>query len=171
MKLTCALASAAALALATGCAIQQPQTAEEFRQMVPGATFGKTETFEVKRPLAQVAETFQKRAPACLSVSVRTTSQTTTSYQVIDTDYKPTVRVTPQRAELHLQQHHRSGVIKVSKEPEGGYYLMVVDAYPATATSTRVQIFSPSIGVAPIVTAVKGWANGDNLGCPDMTKR
>lgn len=163
--------SMAAVVLLAGCALQQPQTPEEFRQMVPGATFGKTETFEVSRPFPQVADTFQKRAPACLNVSVRTTSQTATSYQVIDTDYKPTVRVTPQRAELHVQQHHRTGVIKVSKEPEGGYYLMVVDAYPAAAGKTRVQIFGPSIGVAPLVTAVKGWASGDNLGCPDLTKR
>lgn len=163
--------TAAAAALLAGCTLSQPLTPDEFRQAIPGAMLGKSETFEVNRAFSDVAKTFQDRAPACLNVAVRTTSQTTTSYQVIDTVYKPTVRVTPARAELHLQQHHKSGVIKVAKEPEGGYYLMVVDAYPVAAGKTRVQTFGPSIGVDVLMRAFKGWATGENLGCPDLTKR
>jgi len=37
-----------------GCA-QQPQTAQEFREAIPGAFMGKVQTFEAKRPLAAVA--------------------------------------------------------------------------------------------------------------------
>ena len=74
-----------------GCATQQPQNAEEFRKAAPGAFLMGSETFEVNRPLSAVAAAWQRRAPECLNASVRTTSQTSTSYQVITTTYKPTV--------------------------------------------------------------------------------
>lgn len=154
----------------TGCATQQPQNAEEFRQAIPGAFMAKTETFEVSRGVDDIAKTFQKKAPECLQVTVRTVSRTSTSYQSIVTDYKPTVVVTKQRAELHLQRHFRSGVINVGKEPQGGYYVVVADAYPVSKTQTRLKIYMPSIGFDPVLQAIKGWAGGNNLGCPDMTK-
>jgi hypothetical protein len=156
--------------LVAGCATQHPQNAEEFRRAVPGAFMAKTETFEVNRSFRDVAETFQRRAPECLNVRVRMTSQTTNSYQVIVTSYKPTVVATKERAELHVQQHHEKGVMKVAKEPEGGYYLLVADAYPVGAGRTRVQWFGPSRGYDVLIRAVKGWASGENLGCPDLTK-
>ena len=157
------------LALA-GCATSHPQNAEEFRRAVPGAFMMKTETFEVSRSMRDVAETFQRKAPECLNIRVRMTSQTSTSYQVIVTRYTPTVVATKERAELHVQQHHESGVMKVTKEPEGGYYLLVADAYPLDAKRTRVEMFGPSRGYDALVRAVKGWASGENLGCPDLTK-
>lgn len=156
--------------LLSGCATHHPQSAEEFRQAVPRAYLAKTETFEVNRPLRDVAQTFQEKALECLNVTTKTTSQTNTSYQVIVTAYKPTVVVTEERAELHVQQHHKAGVLKVTEEPEGGYYLLVTDAYPVDKNRTRVQLFGPSLGYDVLIRAVKGWASGENLGCPDMTK-
>jgi hypothetical protein len=128
------------------------------------------ETFDVERPFSQVASTFQKMGPNCLSKTIKTTSQTTTSYQVIVTTYKPTVVVTSQKAELHVQQHHDQGVLAVSKEPEGGYYLLVADAQPVTQTRTRIDLYRPSMGHRVLIQAVKNWATGDNVGCPDLTK-
>jgi len=156
--------------LLAGCATQLPQTADEFRKAVPGAFMAKTETVEVARPFRDVAASFQKRAPECLDVTVEATSRTTTSYQVIVTAYKPTVVVTGQRAELHVQQDHKSGVMKVYTEPAGGHYLFVADAYPLESNRTRLQLFGPSRGYDVLIRAVKGWASGENLGCPDMTK-
>jgi hypothetical protein len=152
-----------------GC-ISHPQTAEEFRKAVPGAFSATVETFDVERPFSQVASTFQKMGPNCLSKTIKTTSQTTTSYQVIVTTYKPTVVVTSQKAELHVQQHHDQGVLAVSKEPEGGYYLLVADAQPVTQTRTRIDLYRPSMGHRVLIQAVKNWATGDNVGCPDLTK-
>ncbi|HKQ34830.1 MAG TPA: hypothetical protein VJT11_05960 [Nitrospiraceae bacterium] len=152
-----------------GC-ISHPQTAEEFRKAVPGAFSAKVETFEVDRPFGQVASTFKKMGPNCLSKTIKTTSQTTTSYQVIVTTYKPTVLVMGKKAELHVQQHHEQGVINVSKEPDGGYYLLVVDAQPVTQTKTRIDLYRPSMGHGVLIQAVKNWATGENVGCPDLTK-
>lgn len=156
--------------LMSGCVTSHPQNAEEFRVAVPGAFMAMTETVEVDRAFSDVSATFQKRATECLNVKVEMTEQSATSYHVVVTAYKPTVMVSDQRAELHVQQHHEKGVLNVTKEPEGGYYLLVADAYPIENNRTRLELFGPSRGYDVLIRAVKGWANGENLGCPDMTK-
>jgi len=154
----------------SGCVTSHPQTAQEFREAVPGAFLAEVETFEVDRSFEDVAQTFQEKAPNCLSGRVKTTSQTNMSYQVIVTDYTPTVHASEERVEIHLQQHHVQGVMKVTEEPDGGYFLLVTDAYPLSEQSTRIEMFRPSMGYKPIIAAIKGWATGDNMGCPDLTK-
>jgi hypothetical protein len=156
--------------LLSGCVTSHPQTAEEFRKAVPGAFMAKVETFEVNRPFRDVARTFQKKAPECLNLRIKTTERSSTSYHVVVTAYKPTVRVSAQRAELHVQQHHEAGVMNVTKEPEGGYYLLVTDAYPLDKNRTRIDMFAPSMGHDVLISAIKGWATGKNVGCPDLTK-
>ena len=94
--------------LSTGCAIKHPQNAEEFRQGAPGAFMGTKLSYEVNRPFQEVADSWQKQAPKCLDARVRTESSTNTSYQVIVTKYNPTVIVSKNKAELHLQQLHVS---------------------------------------------------------------
>ena len=155
--------------LVGGCA-QQPQTAQEFREAIPGAFMGKVQTFEAKRPLAAVAKTFQARAPECLNVAVRSVSQSSTSYQNILTVYHATVVNNPQKAELHLQRDFKSGVLVPGKVPPGGLYYLVADATPVGKGTTRIDIYGPSVGTDTLIRAITGWANGDNLGCPDMTK-
>ena len=154
----------------SGCVTSHPQNARDFRAAVPGAFMAKVEKYEVNQPYEKVAARFKKMAPKCLNVSIKTTSQTRTSYQVIVTDYKPTVIVGKTRAELHVQQHHRQGVLKVTEEPEGGYYLMVVDAIKLGKDKTRIEYYGPSSGYDTMVKAIKGWASGKNIGCPDLTK-
>ena len=165
MKRIAVVASLAAVACAP-----MPQTAEEFRKAVPGAVMAKTDSYEVNRSMKDVAATFRRKAPECLNVSVRTVSQTTTSYQNILTEYKPTVVVNGERAELHVQQLHKTGVMYPSKPPEGGIYLLVADAFPLPGNRTRIQTYGPSKGYDVLYRAVRGWASGENVGCPDMTK-
>ena len=153
----------------SGC-ISHPQTADEFRKAVPGAWSAKVETFEVNRPFGQVANTFQKMGPNCLAKTIKTTSQTNMSYQVIVTTYKPTVLVSEKKAELHVQFHHDQGVVNVSKEPDGGYFLLVADASPVNQSKTRIDLYRPSMGHGVLIQAVRNWATGDNVGCPDLTK-
>jgi hypothetical protein len=156
--------------LAGGCAGKMPQTADEFRQMAPGAFMVQVQSFEVKRSPREIGETFRRRAPECLNVTVRTTSQTATSYQVIDTAYKATVIAGSDKAELHLQQKHLKGVVAVYEEPADGHYLFVVDAVPAGARAAKVQIIGPSRGYDVVVRAIRAWADGSSTGCPDLTK-
>jgi hypothetical protein len=172
MKSAAALTSILVTVFLSGCAVMSghPQTAEEFRKAVPGAYLGKVESFEVNRPFRDVAGTFQKKAPECLHMTIKTTSQTNMSYQVIVTTYNPTVLVSADKAELHLQQHHEAGVLNVTKEPEGGYYLLVADAVPVDRNTTRVDLYRPSVGFDVLIKGIKGWASGDIQGCPDLTK-
>ena len=156
--------------LVSGCVTSHPQNAEEFRAAVPGAFMAMTETVEVNRSFSDVAATFRKKAPECLNVKVEMTERSATSYHVVLTAYNPTVVVSDQRAELHVQQHHEKGVLNVTEEPDGGYYLLVADAYPIENNRTRLELFGPSRGYDVLIRAVKGWASGENLGCPDMTK-
>ena len=163
------IACAVLCTVLAGCA-QQPQNAQEFREAIPGAFMGKVRTFEAKRPLRDVAKTFQARAPECLNVSVRSVSQSSTSYQNILTVYKATVVSNPQKAELHLQRDFKSGVLVPGKVPPGGLYMLVADATPVDKGTTRIDIYGPSVGTDTLVRAISGWATGENLGCPDMTK-
>ncbi len=160
------------VAVLTGCGTM-PQTADEFRKAVPGAVTGKVETFDVNRPFGAVAKTFEKKGPECLNKTVSVTSTTPGKYgPVVSTytvTYKPTVRVTKKKAELHVQQH-TDNTLKVHKEPEGGYYLLVADAYPVSKNKTRVDLYCPAIGHKVLIKAVKGWGTGENVGCPDLTQ-
>lgn len=170
MKRIIILTTLALTAIVSGCVTSHPQNARDFRTAVPGAFMAKVEKYEVAQPYSKVAARFKKMAPKCLNVSIKTTSQTRQSYQVIVTDYKPTVVVGKNRAELHVQQHHAKGVMKVTKEPAGGYYLMVFDAIKAGKNKTRIEYYGPSMGHETMIKAIKGWASGKNVGCPDLTK-
>ena len=162
---------APAAALLASCAVQHPQNAEEFRQYVPTATFGKVQTFEAKRPFRDVAKTFQAKAPECLNIAVRTVETSSTSNINVLTTYKPTVVVNEKRAELHVQRSLKGNVIVPGKPPEGGDYFLVADATPLDRSRTRIDIYAPSMGATTLVRAVTGWATGENVGCPDLTKR
>ena len=153
----------------TGC-VKHPQTAQEFRVAIPDAFMAEVETIEVNRPFDEVAKTFKKKAPKCLDVRIKTVSQSSTSYQVLIAQYHPTVVVSPKKAELHLQRHYESGVMNVSEEPKNGYYLLVVDAVPISKNKTKIVLYRPSIGFDSLITYIKGWASGKNLGCPDLTQ-
>lgn len=160
------------IAVLAGCGAM-PLTAEEFRLAVPKSMMAKMETFEVKRPFRAVARTFKKQAPKCLNKTVTITSTTPGTYAPITSTYtvtyKPTVIVSKKKVELHVQ-HHTDNTIKVYKEPEGGYFLLVVDAYPIKKNRTRVDIYRPSVGYKVLIKAVKGWSTGKNVGCPDLTQ-
>ena len=170
MKTAFSIIMALLITVLTGCVTSHPQNAAEFRAAVPGAFLAKVEKYEVSQPLEKVASRLQKMAPKCLNVRIKTVSQSSTSYQVIVTDYKPTVIVGDDRAELHIQQHHVQGVMKITEEPQGGYYLMVFDAIKVDAGTTRIEYYGPSVGHESLIKAVKGWASGENVGCPDLTK-
>lgn len=161
--------SMALAALLSACG-SMPQTAQEFREAVPTAFMGEVQHFEASRSFREIARTFQTKAPECLNVSVRTVSQTGTSYQNIVAVYRSTVLVSDKKAELHVQRKYEKGVISPYKEPEGGHYVLVADATPVDRGRTRIDIYGPSKGLDVLIKAVKGWATGQNVGCPDMTK-
>jgi hypothetical protein len=154
----------------SACSIHHPQSAEEFRQVIPTAFMGGVESFEVDRSFKDIGATFQKKAPQCLNIKIESVTQSNTSYHRVVTAYNPSVRISADKAEMILQQHHESGVIAVSEVPKGGYYLFVVDAIPLAKNKSKVDIYGPTMGYDTLIKAIKGWATGTNLGCPDLTR-
>jgi hypothetical protein len=162
-----------AVLLLAGCATFQPsQTAEEFRRAASAALLPRTGAIEVDRSLQDVTATFRKYAPECLDGTTTATTKTYTNYREIIrtyvTTYKPRVVVTPERVELHVQWH-TNGEIHVSRVPEGGAYRLVADAYSMSDGRTRLQWFDVTAGQDFLLDAIKGWASGQNLQCPDLT--
>jgi len=166
------LAIVAGLLLA-GCAVFLPsQTAEEFRREASASLLPRTGAIEVDRPLHDIAAAFAKNAPGCLEGTTTATTKTITARREIIrtyvTTYRPRVVLTPERVELHVQWH-TDGEIHVSPVPEGGAYRLVADAYPVGDNRARLQWFDVTAGQDFLVDAVKGWATGQNLQCPDLT--
>ena len=165
---------AAALALG-GCG-GMPKNAEEFRQFtlertrVLGAMSVAKETFEVERPFREVSSTLQKKANECLKVVVRRTGTDKYGYTRSSVDtFKPTFIASSGKAELHVQLK-RSAVVEVGAPPDGAYRV-VLDATPVAAKQTRIDIYTMSVDDSLLQRTLRGWARGDNLGCPDLTKR
>jgi hypothetical protein len=156
-----------------GCASSMPKNAEEFRQFtverarvvgwMPGVV--PKETFEVGRPFRDVSSTLQKKANECLKVAIRWATSRTSG---VDT-YKPTFVAGANKAELHVQLR-RGAVIEVGAPPDGAYRF-VLDATPLAAQRTRIEIYTWSTDDGLLLRAMRGWVKGDNLGCPDLTKR
>ena len=165
---------AAALVLG-GCG-GMPKNAEEFRQFtlertrVLGAMSVAKETFEVERPFREVSSTLQKKANECLKVVVRRTGTDKYGYTRSSVDtFKPTFIASSGKAELHVQLK-RSAVVEVGAPPDGPYRV-VLDATPVAAKRTRIDIYTMSIDDSLLQRTLRSWARGDNLGCPDLTKR
>ncbi|MCL5801607.1 MAG: hypothetical protein M1283_03665 [Gammaproteobacteria bacterium] len=147
-----------------------PMTPAEYRQAAKsGSRLSMVETFEVNRPFAEVAGTLQKKSPECLSFRLGSTRKpmiggsTTTHYYART---KQTVLVSAKRAELHFQVRYNN---VVNKEPQDGRYVLVADAYPVGNGKTRVDIYRRT-KAGLLAQAIRGWASGENLGCPDQTK-
>ena len=160
-----------ALALCSSACFHMPQTADEFRQAVPRSFSAKHQSYEVERDYRKVAAALQRRGPQCLNVSVEVTSRGHGSSSHWIDHYKPTVVVGKQRTELHLQQHKEMKMlIKPHKEPEGGYYMLVVDAERLGRNRVKVDMYAPRLGYDHLVEAVDAWIRGTHDLCPDMAE-
>ncbi len=156
-----------------------PKNAEEFREMVrSGARLNlKTvESFEVARPFADVSATLRKRTDECLRVTM--TAQGTARGNVgafvertTTHTYKPTVIATAQKTELHVQMKRAGGGTHELGAPPDGYYRVVLDAVPVGQNRTKIDMYINSADDNLIRNALRGWVQGTNLGCPDVTKR
>jgi hypothetical protein len=161
-----------ALAFAVAGCGMAPKNAQEFRQATrDGVRLGLTsmETFEVERPLREVSSTLRRKASECLNVSVNWSATNTygNTRSGVHT-YKPTFLANADKAELHLQRKRSGGGDVDVGAPADGFYDVVVDAIPVSPKRTRIEIYQ---GDKLMRTALRGWAKGDNLGCPDLTKR
>jgi hypothetical protein len=149
-----------------------PKNADEFRQATrDGVRLGLTsvETFEVDRPLREVSASLQRKANECLNASVKwsATNAYGNTRSGVHT-YKPTFVANADKAELHVQRKRSGGGDVDVGAPADGFYDLVVDAIPVSPKRTRIEIYQ---GDKLMRSALRGWTTGNNLGCPDLTKR
>jgi hypothetical protein len=144
-----------------------PKTATEYRKAVDGHMLANNEKFETNRPYAEVSRIFKKKANECLNYTLNA-SRSGSSNSFETARVKTVVTSSAKHTELQvLLKNLRPNVYMAEGTPDGAFWL-VADAYPAEKGHTRVEIYRGS-GVA-IAEAIKGWANGEERGCPDPLK-
>jgi hypothetical protein len=168
MKIRGLVAALPAVALA-GCTLN-PMTADEFRSTVKGSSLlGKTETFEVKRPVSEVARSFRKKAQECLNFKLSSTEKPMigigSSTKVFAIAKGKVLQPDSNRVELHFQVE---SIGDMAKEPPDGNYYLVADAQGLGKDRTRVDVYRSAAAV--VAAAVRAWASGEEQGCPDPTR-
>lgn len=129
------------------------------------------DVFEVNRPLAQVESVFRKKADECLRAQVASRREMGNGiYRREIRVFIPKVVADKQRVRLTVQTTTIEGTTEVGPIPDDGWYVLVADAYPVDAKTTRVESYVQWPGWRSAFKAVKHWSNGTNMGCPDMTK-
>jgi hypothetical protein len=155
--------------LLSGCG-SMPHTPDILVQNAKdGSMFSDKEVFVVKRPIEQVTDVFRKKSAECLNVQITRTWRENGALRKEERAYKPSMTVNKQRTRLMLQTKVLNNT-DLGGPPPDGWYMMVADAYPVDKNTTRVESYVQWTGENIVFKAVKHWANGTNMGCPDMTK-
>jgi len=155
-----------------GCA-SQSKTAAQLRDNVErNVTFSSREVFEVKKPYRQVSDTLRKKWLECLD------STTTGSFhrggKTFGTEtniYKPNVAVTDRRTELTLQHKVTgTGLTQLGGPPPEGFFIIVTDVYSVDKNTSRVDVQKHTPGYVGVIKAIRAWAEGTSMGCPDLAQ-
>ena len=144
-----------------------PKTVTEFRAaMLGGAAFSKQETHNINREFSVVVSDVKRKSTECLNFGyTRTTRYGVNMSQTTDI-YHPRVRVVGNsKAEMTMQIER---LPKSTSAPEGGYYVFLADIQKTGADKTRMAMYGSSFPTwQAIFDAIKGWAEGKNVKCPD----
>jgi hypothetical protein len=169
-----ALPLIAVVFLVGGCAIGgvggPPQNAEDLRVLVRLSPFKSVETFEVARSFQDVTSTLRKKDKECLAVIVNWQCTNCIFKTTGTITFKTTLVTNANRTELHFQRKGGSGGHEIGAPPDGPYRI-VLDAFPAGSNRTKIDLYVRSIDDNRLRDAFRGWVQGTNLGCPDMTRR
>jgi len=165
---TIVLAAAANLG---GCALvfgPTPQNASDFRHLVEKNGAGVTQdTYQVNAPFAKVADRVRKKSAECLAQTLtecRGSKCDGTQYT-----FNPRFSNRRNSAELTVQVKVSDGVTFNGAPPKGGLFVAVADLTRKGPEKTQVAMYGLSMGMYKYIPkAVKHWADGSNLGCPNF---
>lgn len=173
MRVTHVIVFAAVASLA-GCAFgPTPQTAKQFRETVKKGGFGSLqEAYRVKDRYARVAGRVRRQSAECLRRVLTIQSCVNGSCSNTDYIFKPKFSRTRRGSELSVQVKMRPdhNVYVGGPPPKGGMFVAVADITPAAHHTAHVAVYGMSMGMYQYIPkAVKHWADGSNLGCPDFS--
>ena len=167
----CALLSA--IAVVSGCASLQSKTADDLRTNVKsGGSFTSKDIFEVKKPYRQVSDTLKKKWLECLDSTGRSAiHRGGNTFGSATNTYTPKAATNDQRTELTLQHKvSGKGITQVGGPPPEGFFIIVTDVYPVDRGTSRVEVQKHTPGYDAVMKAVRGWAEGSSMACPDLSQ-
>lgn len=172
MKLQIALRLTFCAALCGCGSLGQPMSPSEFREQVSHSSFATVQSFDAARPYQQVVDTLRKKANECLAVATTSSGTVfqgnTPTRETSHAVYKPTLAATDNKTELAVQIDFGEHVL-VQKVPEGGMYILVAEAVPVDAQTTKVTIYRGKLGKAQdIDDAIRSWVKGTGSSCPNL---
>jgi hypothetical protein len=144
-----------------------PKTVSEFRTAVTqGASFMTHETYIINREFPVVVKNVGDKSKECLGFGYTTRTTVGTSSRQTNVTYHPTVKlISNGKAEMFLQEKRTPQPIG---SPEGGAYIFLADINRVSETNTRITMYGPTFPTwTPIFSAIKGWAEGKSVKCPD----
>lgn len=104
-------------------------------------------------------------------VVLTTTSQAGARMGEQTLTYTPTLVIGKNRSELSVQKNVSGDGMIMGKAPNKGLYIFLADLSKADNNKSRLDIYQITyMGTDQMVSAVKNWASGKNLSCPDLTK-
>lgn len=156
-----------------GCAAA-PKSASEFRQAVSDGAMGHAhESFVVQRSANDIGKTFEAQAEKCINVQLnRRFTLSSQRYGNTESNtqflYTPAVKRGKNHSEMTVQVHVTGNVAKLQKEPKGGYFVLLADANALEKKRSKVDVYYSVYRAKSLAAAVKGWAEGNDLTCPDV---
>lgn len=161
----------------SGCAVAPtPQNAKEYRTGVIKGGYGTAiDSYTVNRSYSRVIRTITAKSKTCLRKKLTkeycTTSVSGSTNCYTDSfSYKPTFVKGRNKSELHIQMKQTNAHFLGGEPPKGGMYIAVIDIFKAGKNKTKIKVYSPKKFFLSVPKAVKHWAKGSNLGCPDFTQ-
>jgi hypothetical protein len=148
-----------------GCA-STPQTADEYRRAASGSMVLAVERFEVHRAYNRVANTLEIMLAMCFEADARGDLSHDRDSQPADRQWHPTVIVADAKTEMHVQGVKEQGLAYWGQQPQGGPYVLVLDAFPAGVDKTQIVMYRPRVGYGALISTVKGWVTGEKQACP-----
>ena len=144
-----------------------PKTVTEFRAaMIQKPAFTKQEVHVINREFSVVVKNVERKSKECLGFGYTTTTTAGVGSRQSTVVYHPHVKVVGDgTAEMIMQMEH---IPKAIGSPEGGAYVFLTDIKKMSATKTRITMYGTSFPTwEPIFSAIKGWAEGESVKCPD----
>lgn len=165
-----AMLVALTVAVASGCAMNYPQTREEFRQQIVASDsrFKFVDTYVAKRRFDDVVKSLQGNVVQCFDQNVTTRRSQGGIPTMNQTDeWRSTVRVVSRsRAEVTTQMMMK-GAFVPGKIPPGGMYMTAVDIERLSPSTTKLSYYgSTSSGSKERWDLIKQWSEGKRTPCP-----
>ncbi len=152
--------------LLVSCATPPKSTSEFRTAMLAGPAFSKQEGHQIDRDFSLVVSDVKRKSTECLNFGyTRTAGYGGNISQTTDV-YHPRMKVVGNgKAEMTMQIER---LPKSASAPEGGYYVFLADIQKIGADKTRMTMYGSSFPTwQAIFDALRGWAEGRNVKCPD----